>query len=109
MQIMLPKSLGSASAVVLEVLSDTELRLKKEFGGDGKATSRIRVALKAARAEGKPGLSYRKIPFLDQQEMYHDVYECMKTRGCLAIFPEGNSLPRLCESSLTLCPCRWQS
>ncbi|CAL1704821.1 unnamed protein product [Somion occarium] len=81
MQIMLPKSLGSASAVVLEVLSDTELRLKKEFGGDGKATSRIRVALKAARAEGKPGLSYRKIPFLDQQEMYHDVYECMKTRG----------------------------
>ena len=33
MQIMLPKSVNSALAEVLEVISDTELRVKREFGG----------------------------------------------------------------------------
>ena len=43
MQIMLPKSVNFAVAEVTEVISDTELRIKKEFGGEsGKGTARIR-------------------------------------------------------------------
>ncbi|THH06772.1 hypothetical protein EW145_g3859 [Phellinidium pouzarii] len=40
-QIMLPKSLNFLIAEVTEIISDTELRIKKEFGGEsGKGTAR---------------------------------------------------------------------
>jgi glycerol-3-phosphate O-acyltransferase/dihydroxyacetone phosphate acyltransferase len=51
MQMMLPKSLGSPVAEVVEVVSDTELRIKKEFGGDsGKGTTQIREKLSELKA-----------------------------------------------------------
>ena len=88
-QIMLSKTLNFASAEVLEVISDTEARLKKEFGKEGgKGTSKILERLKEIPA---PGLSYKIVPYVDQQEMYMHVYEKLKSGGCVGIFPEGVS------------------
>ncbi|CCL99138.1 uncharacterized protein FIBRA_01153 [Fibroporia radiculosa] len=95
MQIMLPNSVNSAVAEVVEVLSDTQLRIKKEFGGDsGKGTARIREKLKELRSGGKSGLDFKKMPHVDQQEMYHYVYKCLTEAGCIGIFPEGGSHDR---------------
>lgn len=93
MQIMLPKAVNSAVAEVVEVISGTELKIKKEFGGEsGKGTARIREKLKELQAEGKQGFSFMKMPYVDQQEMYHHVYQCLTDGGCIGIYPEGRSL-----------------
>ncbi|TFK42612.1 glycerol-3-phosphate O-acyltransferase [Crucibulum laeve] len=95
MQIMLPKSVNSAVAEVTEVLSDTELRIKREFGGEsGKGTARIREKVSELRQEGKKGLEFKKLPFVDQGEMYRHVYQCLKQGGSIGIFPEGGSHDR---------------
>lgn len=95
MQIVLPKSVGASMADVLEVVSDTELRLKKEFGGDDMSTGRFRVKVSELQAQGKPGLEYKRIPHIDQQEIYHHVYQCLTEGGCIGIFPEGSLLTYL--------------
>lgn len=90
MQIMLPKSLNSPLAEVTEVLSDTELRVKREFGGEsGKGTARIRERVSELRQQGEMGLEFKKLPFVDQQEMYRHVYDCLNRGGSIGIFPEG--------------------
>ncbi|TFK76477.1 glycerol-3-phosphate O-acyltransferase [Pluteus cervinus] len=95
MQIMLPKSVNSALAEVLEVISDTELRVKREFGGEsGKGTTRIREKVAELRQDGVTGLEFKKMPFVDQQKMYRNVYRCLKGGGCIGIFPEGGSHDR---------------
>ncbi|KAF7322955.1 Glycerol-3-phosphate o-acyltransferase [Mycena chlorophos] len=89
MQILLPKSLNSMSAEIVEVISDTELRVKKEFGGPkGSAKFRERVA------ELQAGVDYKIVPFLDQSEMYRTVYQCLSSGGSMGIFPEGGSHDR---------------
>lgn len=93
MQIMLPKSVNSVVAEVLEVVSDTELRLKKEFGSEaGKGTSRVREKLSEIQADGQKGFPFKTLPFIDQQEMYRGVYQRLKDGGCIGIFPEGGRL-----------------
>ncbi|KZT26230.1 hypothetical protein NEOLEDRAFT_1197549 [Neolentinus lepideus HHB14362 ss-1] len=95
MQILLPKSVGSVVAEVVEVISDTELRIKREFGGDsGKGTTRIRNVIEELQAEGKPGLEFKRLPHVDQHEMYRHVYQCLKEGRCIGIFPEGGSHDR---------------
>ncbi|KAJ3539417.1 hypothetical protein NM688_g6363 [Phlebia brevispora] len=95
MQIMLPKTVNYALAEVVEVISDTELRIKKEFGGEsGKGTARVREKLKELEAEGVEGLEFKRLPHVDQAEMYHYVYECLRHGGCIGIFPEGGSHDR---------------
>ena len=90
MQILLPKSVNSAIAEVIEVLSDTQLRVKREFGGEsGKGTARIREKLLELRNGGVEGLEYKKMPFVDQQEMYRHVYQCLNMGGSIGIMPEG--------------------
>jgi glycerol-3-phosphate O-acyltransferase / dihydroxyacetone phosphate acyltransferase len=90
MQIQVPKSAGSAAAEVVEVISDTQVRIKREFGGEGgKGTARIREKVAEAQAAGKKGLEYKKMPFVDQGSMYRHVYSCLKEGGCIGIFPEG--------------------
>jgi glycerol-3-phosphate O-acyltransferase/dihydroxyacetone phosphate acyltransferase len=90
MQIMLPKSVNSAIAEVVEIISDTELRVKKEFGGDsGKGTTRIREKIDEGRENGNKGLAFKVLPFINQQEMYRGVYQKLKEGGCIGIFPEG--------------------
>ena len=90
MQILLPKSVNSVIAEVNEVLSDTQLRVKREFGGEsGKGTVRIREKLLELRHDGVEGLEFKKMPYVDQQEMYRYVYQCLKMGGSIGIFPEG--------------------
>lgn len=92
MQIMLTKFVNSVTAEVVEVISDTELRIKKEFGGEtGKGTARIREKLAEVKAEGQNGLAFKILPFINQQEMYRGVYQRLKEGGCIGIFPEGQS------------------
>lgn len=93
MQIVLSKSVSSAMAEVVEVISDTELRIKKEFGGGetGKGTARIREKWAEVKAQGQNGLAFETRPFIDQQEMYRGVYQRLKEGGCIGIFPEGQS------------------
>lgn len=90
-QIMLPKSLGSVVAEVVEVISDTRMRIKREFGGDsGKVTPRVREKVDEARQAGKQGIEFKCLPFINQQDMYRNVYQCLKEGGCIGIFPEGS-------------------
>ncbi|KAI6118935.1 glycerol-3-phosphate O-acyltransferase [Pisolithus croceorrhizus] len=94
-QIMLPKSVDSVVAEVLEVISDTKLRLKRELGSEtGRGTARVREKLAEMEAEGKTGFPFRILPFIDQQEMYRGVYQRLKEGGCIGIFPEGGSHDR---------------
>ncbi|KAG6897805.1 hypothetical protein C0992_010881 [Termitomyces sp. T32_za158] len=90
MQIMLSKAFNSLVAEVSEVISDTEMRIKREFGGEsGKGTSRIREKVSELRREGIQGLDFKKMPYVDQQDMYRHVYECLTQGGSIGIFPEG--------------------
>jgi glycerol-3-phosphate O-acyltransferase/dihydroxyacetone phosphate acyltransferase len=103
MQIMLPKSVNSAVAEVVEVISDTELRIKKEFGGDsGKGTIRIREKIGEGRENGDKGLAFKVLPFINQQEMYRGVYQKLKEGGCIGIFPEGKPTTHQFHCSVSL-------
>ncbi|KAJ6502580.1 glycerol-3-phosphate O-acyltransferase [Mycena sanguinolenta] len=93
MQIMLPKSMNSLAAEVAEVISDTELKIKKEFGG-GKGTMRIREKVAELEELGKAGLDFKKLLWIDQQELYQHVYSALNRAGCIGIFPEGGSHDR---------------
>lgn len=86
-QVTLSKSLNLSGAEILEILSDTEARLKKEFGGEsGKGTAKVIDALANTEAAGLP---YKILPYVDQQTMYGAVYDRLKEGGCIGIFPEG--------------------
>ncbi|KAJ7219240.1 glycerol-3-phosphate O-acyltransferase [Mycena pura] len=93
MQIMLSKSMNSLIAEVAEVISDTELRIKKEFGGS-KGTMKIREKVAELQALGQTGLEFKTLPFVDQGQMYQHVYESLKQGGGIGIFPEGGSHDR---------------
>lgn len=110
MQIMLPKDISSAVAEVSEVISDTELRIKKEFGGEsGKRTAQIREKLAELKSDGINGLEYKKLPYVDQQEMYRYVYDCLKEGGSIGIFPEGEVLCNFIAFFLSNTGVRWKS
>ena len=89
-QIVLEKETGYASAEVAEILSDTELRTKKELTGD-KVDDALRGVLHDTQ---EPGAKYKCLPYVDQKEMYANVYECLSDGKCLGIFPEGGSHDR---------------
>jgi glycerol-3-phosphate O-acyltransferase/dihydroxyacetone phosphate acyltransferase len=100
MQIMLPKSFNSAVAEVAEVISDTELKIKKEFSRDSVKGSRIREKFAELQEEGQQGVEFKTLPYVNQEEMYRYVYQCLKKGGCIGIFPEGSFYD---VSSLTIC------
>ena len=89
MQVMLPRAVGSSVAEVVEVLSDTQLKIRKEFSG----VAKVREKIKEAQAAGQQGLSYKRLPFVDQHEMYQYVYQCLTEGGAICIFPEGMCIP----------------
>jgi hypothetical protein len=109
MQIMLPKSVNSPVAEVTEIVSDTKLKIKREFGGEsGKTTTRIREKIAELQTNGQKGLDFKTLPFVDQQDMYRHVYQCLKEGGCIGIFPEGLSylFQSICNDSVTDFPCQ---
>jgi glycerol-3-phosphate O-acyltransferase/dihydroxyacetone phosphate acyltransferase len=80
--VALPQNRGSA--VVAEIISDTELCVTKEF----KELS----ALESLTAPN--GTLYKVIPHVDQSEVYRMVHERLTSGGCIGIFPEGGSHDR---------------
>ncbi|CBQ73776.1 related to SCT1-glycerol 3-phosphate/dihydroxyacetone phosphate dual substrate acyltransferase [Sporisorium reilianum SRZ2] len=115
-QIMLPKACGNATVEVVEVISDTEVKIKKEFK-DARALDMLRGKTpqpEPSKADKKPsksasaralekaandisegtGCKYSCLPFVDQTQMYAKVYEKLAEGGCLGIFPEGGSHDR---------------
>lgn len=93
MQIMLPKSVGSPVAEVTQVISNTELKVKRVFGGEtGKVTSRIREKTDELRIQGVDGMDFKRLPFVDQQEAFRLVYQRLTEGKYIGIFPEGLSV-----------------
>ncbi|KAF9375249.1 hypothetical protein CPB97_011577 [Podila verticillata] len=81
-QISLPKDVG-VSAVV-EIISDTELIIKKEFKD-----------LKAIEMLTAPeGSKFKCMPHMDQSNVYKTVFERLNAGHCVGIFPEGGSHDR---------------
>jgi len=94
MQIMLPRSVGFPVAEVTQVISDTELKIKREFGGEnGKVTSRIREQTEELMIKGVFGMDFKRLPHIDQQETFRHVYQRLTEGGCIGIFPEGSASP----------------
>ncbi|KAF8479349.1 hypothetical protein DFH94DRAFT_749242 [Russula ochroleuca] len=95
MQIMLSKAVGSSAAEVAEVISDTLLRIKSEFHNETeKSTKLVREKAEEAKSQGIDGLTFKTIPYVDQNEMYQHVYQRLQEGGCVAIYPEGGSHDR---------------
>lgn len=97
-QISLPKDVGSSA--VVEIISDTELIVKKEFKD-----------LKALELLTSPeGSKYKCLPHMDQSNVYKTVFERLNAGHCVGIFPEGGShdraemLPLKGTSSTTALP-----
>jgi glycerol-3-phosphate O-acyltransferase / dihydroxyacetone phosphate acyltransferase len=106
MQIVLPRSVGSLVAEVTQVISDSELKIKREFGGEnGKGTSRIREKVEELKTQGVDGLEFKCLPFVDQQETFRHVYQRLTEGACIVIFPEGiiSNQPPSRSSILTRC------
>lgn len=81
-QISLPEDSGSSE--IIEIISDTELRIKKEFKD-----------LTALELLTKPGgTTYKCLPRIDQSQVYKAVFETLNAGNCIGIFPEGGSHDR---------------
>ncbi|KAI0273599.1 glycerol-3-phosphate O-acyltransferase [Gloeopeniophorella convolvens] len=95
MQIMLSRAVGSPVAEVVQVISDTEMKIKREFGGEtGKGTNRIREKTDELKAQGVNGLDFKRLPYVDQQDTFLHVYQRLTQGACIGIFPEGGSHDR---------------
>lgn len=85
-----PPSGGSAaSAEILEIISDEEIKLKKEFKGE-EAFEQLTVSSET----GERGTKFKVAAKVDQSEVYDTVFQRLNTGGCVGIFPEGGSHDR---------------
>ncbi|KAF9086482.1 hypothetical protein BGX27_003178 [Mortierella sp. AM989] len=80
--IQLPKDVASSS--VAEIISDTELIIKKELK-DLKALELLTMT---------DGTKYKCLPHMDQTNVYKTVFERLNAGHCVGIFPEGGSHDR---------------
>ncbi|KAJ1956254.1 Glycerol-3-phosphate/dihydroxyacetone phosphate acyltransferase, partial [Dipsacomyces acuminosporus] len=81
-KIVLPKN--SSQAKVVEVISDTQLRIAKEMKD-------LSVLELLTHPEGTV---YKVVPHIDQDQMYKAVYDRFNKGDCVGIFPEGGSHDR---------------
>lgn len=88
--IVLPSVGGksAASTEILEVVSDDELVIKREFKGNTALGQ-----LTGITPNGK-GTKYKTAPKVDQTEVYDAVFHRLNDGGCVGIFPEGGSHDR---------------
>ncbi|KAL1743957.1 hypothetical protein HDZ31DRAFT_64566 [Schizophyllum fasciatum] len=95
MAITLPKEISYASSEVVEVISDTELRIKRELKGeDDVGTAEVLEALEQLRREDVEGFAYKSVPYVSQEEMFRQVYHQLDEGGGVVVFPEGGSHDR---------------
>ncbi|KAI8815401.1 hypothetical protein BJ742DRAFT_765783 [Cladochytrium replicatum] len=83
-------SFSGGSAEVAEVISDTELRLKKPFASP-EAVAALTLSTEPASA-GVRG--FKVTPIIDQHAMFDGVVEKFADGECVGIFPEGGSHDR---------------
>lgn len=79
--IALPESLGATE--IAEVVSDTELIIRKEF----KSSEKVKQLL-------KQGTRFKVADKIDQGHVYKFVFQHLSAGNCLGIFPEGGSHDR---------------
>lgn len=80
--IMLPKGCGVSE--VFQVVSDTEIIIKKEF-----------KELRALELlTGNDGCEYKIMPHVEQESVYKCVHDELNNGRCITIFPEGGSHDR---------------
>ena len=90
MQIVLSKAVNSSIAEVVEVISDTLLRIKSEFHRETEKTTKlVREKAEEAKSQGINGLTFRTYPYIDQNEMYQGVYDRLRDGHCVGVYPEG--------------------
>jgi glycerol-3-phosphate O-acyltransferase/dihydroxyacetone phosphate acyltransferase len=90
MQIVLSKAVNSSIAEVVEVISDTLLRIKSEFHRETEKTTKlVREKAEEAKSQGIYGLTFRTYPYIDQNEMYQGVYDRLRDGHCVGVYPEG--------------------
>lgn len=77
----LPQSLGASE--IMEIRSDTELVIRKEF----KSSDKIKKLL-------RDGSSFKKADKVDQKHVYKLVFDHLSNGNCIGIFPEGGSHDR---------------
>lgn len=93
----------AANAEITEVMSTTELRLKKPFKGSvalkqltGRGSDDIDEKSEEQIAAGRneQGTKFKVAPKIDQTAVYDSVFAKLKAGGCVGIFPEGGSHDR---------------
>ena len=102
--IILPKVRGQTpSTEIKEIISETELRLKKPFKtpealesltGTGSISGRSTPDGTANGSIESRGTSFKVAPFVDQSKVYDAVFRDLQAGGCIGIFPEGGSHDR---------------
>ena len=96
----------AANTEIQEIVSKTEIRLKKPFKGDvayrqltGQAVKRDDPGLHVGNGEEDQtttfeGIHYSVAPHIDQSDVYNAVFQRLGEGGCIGIFPEGGSHDR---------------
>ncbi|ODQ82590.1 hypothetical protein BABINDRAFT_5532 [Babjeviella inositovora NRRL Y-12698] len=79
--IALPESLGTTE--ILEILSDTELLVRKEFKRNDKTVGYL-----------AKGTNFKVADKVNQKEVYEKVFSHLSQEQCIGIFPEGGSHDR---------------
>lgn len=80
--LVLPRGVGQAE--VVEIISDTELIIKKEF-------KELKALELLTQSEGT---NYKCVPHIEQEAVYNAVYDQLNNNRCITIFPEGGSHDR---------------
>ncbi|KAI5267156.1 hypothetical protein E4T47_08117 [Aureobasidium subglaciale] len=88
-----------ANTEIKEILSPTEIRLKKPFSGNVALRQLTGQDIKDEKAEAKltkgfEGSKFEVAPHVDQGEVYSSVFKKLHEGGCIGIFPEGGSHDR---------------
>ena len=95
----------AANAEIQEVISDTEIRLKKPFKGDvaykqltgqrvGDGNGHLSNGNEKKEDGAFEGIKFSVAPHVDQSKVYEAVFKRLQEGGCIGIFPEGGSHDR---------------
>lgn len=100
--IVLPK-IGNQtpSTEISEIISPTELRLKKPFKTPeaiemltGAGPQRRNGTSDRSESSQTRGTTFKVAPYVDQSKVYEEVFSELSAGGCVGIFPEGGSHDR---------------